>query len=274
MENRKVRRKNVKMVRCPNCGAQYEEGLLYCPYCRSVDDYQDESEYLEDLDEIKDQLEDMPENVLRDQTKAQTAEAARDIGRIFRRIGIAVAVILLLAGVFTFFDKVVAGNSEAGRSEKQKQEYLWKQENFPKLDEMYEKGDYDGILELARSSDNPGLYDWKHYPLVDGLQILEYIPTQIRSLEEMEQAGNTGKASYLDQQTSLLRDELMLLYFDYRQAEEADVAIIREKAEVYIEDLQTRFALTQEEQEHFRELARKDRGYIYLSDCRDFLKNR
>ena len=112
------------------------------------------------------------------------------------------------------------------------------------------------------------------YSDVEELQILEYIPTQIRSLEEMEQAGNTGKASYLDQQTSLLRDELMLLYFDYRQAEEADVAIIREKAEVYIEDLQNRFALTQEEQEHFRELARKDRGYIYLSDCRDFLKNR
>ena len=55
------RRKIVKMVRCPHCGAEYEEGLLHCPYCKSVDDYQDETEYLEDLDELKDKLEDIPE---------------------------------------------------------------------------------------------------------------------------------------------------------------------------------------------------------------------
>ena len=40
------------MLRCPNCGAEYEAGLLRCPYCRSVDDYQDETEYLEDLDVV------------------------------------------------------------------------------------------------------------------------------------------------------------------------------------------------------------------------------
>ena len=51
------------MLHCPNCGAQYEAGLLHCPYCKSVDDYQDETEYLEDLDELKDKLEDLPEDV-------------------------------------------------------------------------------------------------------------------------------------------------------------------------------------------------------------------
>ena len=58
MSKRVYKRKTVKMLHCPNCGAQYEAGLLHCPYCKSVDDYQDETEYLEDLDELKDKLED------------------------------------------------------------------------------------------------------------------------------------------------------------------------------------------------------------------------
>ena len=56
-----MREQPVRMLRCPNCGALYKEGLKHCPYCRSVDDYQDESEYLEDLDEFKERADLPPE---------------------------------------------------------------------------------------------------------------------------------------------------------------------------------------------------------------------
>ena len=67
----------MKMLHCPNCGAQYEAGLLHCPYCKSVDDYQDETEYLEDLDELKDKLEDLPEDVMREHKKKETTDPDR-----------------------------------------------------------------------------------------------------------------------------------------------------------------------------------------------------
>lgn len=259
------------MVRCPNCGAQYEEGLLHCPYCKSVDDYQDESEYLEDLDELRDKLEDIPEDVLRDHKKNQTIEAARDFTKILKVIGIAALIILVMVGASKLIDRQVYG---IDNTQRQKEEYLWKQENFPKLDELYENKDYEGILDMVNNTDNAGVYDWEHYPLVEGLRILEYLPGDIRLLGELEAQGKAGTNSYLDTQTSVLRDELCLMYFDQREADAADVELIRELSAEYLQDLETRFALSQEEQDAFAAKARKDRGYFYLSECKDFLKNR
>lgn len=262
------------MLRCPNCGAQYREGLLHCPYCRSVDDYQDESEYLENLDEIRDRLEDMPEELIRDQRKIQKREAVRDMKKIFLRVGLAAAVILLLIGAAAFYDNVVSGNSGEKRREKEREEYLWKQEYFPRLDELYEKADYEGLLELADSTDNRGIYDWEHYPVIDGLRILRYIPTQIRSLEEMENSGRTGSDLYGETRVSLLRDELEIRYFDRREVPEEDVQIIRDRSSECLRDLETRFALTPEEEAAFEKKAEEGKGSLYLSDCREFLKKR
>ena len=161
------------MLRCPNCGAEYEAGLLRCPYCRSVDDYQDETEYLEDLDELKDKLEDMPEDVLQEHKKKEVVQTAQDMKRILTVVGAVAAAFLLLIGVSAFFDQVVFGNSESKVREREREEYLWKQENFPKLDAFYESRDYEGLLAFADETDNNGIYDWEHYPLLDGLRILK-----------------------------------------------------------------------------------------------------
>ena len=269
-----TKKKYVRMVRCPNCGASYELGLLHCPYCKSVDDYQDESEYLEDLDELKDKLEDMPEDVLREQTKIQTMEAAKDFRKIFLIVGAAAAVILLLFGAGVFIDKVVMGNSDAKMKEKAQEEYLWKQENFPKLEELYEAKDYDGLLEFLDNTDNPGIYDWDHYPLIEGLLLLKYLPGDISSLEDLERNNETDSSHYLDVQAFLFRDELELLFFDCRKAEPEDIETIKGMSGEYLEDLETRFALTPEELETLEQKARKDMGSFYLSECKEFLKNR
>ena len=274
MDKRVYKKQKVKMVRCPNCGAMYEEGLLHCPYCRSVDDYQDESEYLEDLDELKDKMEDMHEDVLREHNRNQTTEAARDFKKILMRVGFVALIILLLVGIATFFDKVVAGNSEQARREEQKEEYLWKQENFSKLDELYEKGDYEGLVEFAENTDNIGIYDWEHYPLIDGLQILKYIPSDLAMVEELERENKTDSDHYRDSLAFLFRDELELLYFDHRKADEKDIEIINGMSGEYIRDLETRFALTPEELETLEKKAAQDMGEFYLSECKDFLKDR
>lgn len=262
------------MLSCPNCGAQYEAGLLHCPYCRSVDDYQDETEYLEDLDELKDKLEDMPENVLREHKKRETAEAARDMKKILTVVGAVAAAILMFIGVITFFDRVVEGNSDRKVNERSKEEYLWKQENFPKLDELYKNRDYEGLLEFADSQENIGLYDWEHYALIDGLRILKYIPSDIAIVEELEQEDKKGTDRYLDSLAYLLRNELELLYFDHREVPAEDAETIKEMSEEYLKDLETRFALTDGELAAFERKAAHDMGSFYIQECKEFLKNR
>ena len=264
----------MKMLHCPNCGAEYEAGLLHCPYCRSVDDYQDETEYLEDLDELKDKLEDLPEDVLREHKKKETVQTAQDMKRILTVVGAVALALLMFIGVMTFFDKVVEGNSDRKLNERSKEEYLWKQENFPKLDELYRNKDYEGLLEFADSHDNAGLYDWDHYAFLDGLRILKYIPDDIKFVEELEQQNKKGTDSYMESLAYLLRNELELLYFDHRQVPAEDAEIIREMSVEYLRDLETRFALTDEELAEFERKAAHDMGSFYIQECKDFLKNR
>ena len=233
-----MREQPAGMLRCPNCGALYKEGLKHCPYCRSVDDYQDESEYLEDLDDLKDRLE-----------------------------------VLLFAGL-RFVDRAVLGNSEENRLKEQKEEYLWKQENFKKLDEMYANKDYEGLLEFDENCQNSGIYDWEHYPLLEGLKEIRFAETEIRTIEHMIEEKKTESDEYTDSLAMLLRDELELEYFDMREAAEEDKEIVRERSAVCREDLQSRFSLTEEERSRLEEQARKNHGSFLISECRDFLKNR
>ena len=174
----------------------------------------------------------------------------------------------------TFFDKVVEGNSDRKLNERSKEEYLWKQENFPKLDELYRNKDYEGLLEFADSHDNAGLYDWDHYAFLDGLRILKYIPDDIKFVEELEQQNKKGTDSYMESLAYLLRNELELLYFDHRQVPAEDAEIIREMSVEYLRDLETRFALTDEELAEFERKAAHDMGSFYIQECKDFLKNR
>ena len=262
------------MLRCPNCGALYKEGLKHCPYCRSVDDYQDESEYLEDLDDLKDRLEVLPGTVIREENRRQTKEAARDFAVILRRIGITAGIILLLFAGLRFVDRAVLGNSEENRLKEQKEEYLWKQENFKKLDEMYANKDYEGLLEFDENCQNSGIYDWEHYPLLEGLKEIRFAETEIRTIEHMIEEKKTESDEYTDSLAMLLRDELELEYFDMREAAEEDREIVRERSAVCREDLQSRFSLTEEERSRLEEQARKNHGSFLISECRDFLKNR
>ena len=262
------------MLRCPNCGAQYEAGLLHCPYCRSVDDYQDESEYLEDLDELKDKLEDMPEDVLQEHKKKEVVQTAQDMKRILTVVGAVAAAFLLLIGVSTFFNQVVFGNSDAKLREREREEYLWKQENYPKLEALYESKDYDGLLEFADQTENYGIYDWEHYPLLDGLRILKVIPDEIEMVEQLKAEGREDSKQYKDNLAFLLKYEVSLLYFDKRQAPAEDVEIIKELSGEYLADLETRFALTPEELKELEKIVIRNSGEIYLSECEEFLKNR
>ena len=231
--NAQKRVKAVKMVRCPHCGAEYEEGLLHCPYCKSVDDYQDESEYLEDLDELRDKLEDIPEETLRQNERMQTKQAVRD----FRKIFVIVAVFFAAIGGIVLFETVISGGTRGQMEKRNREKYLWIQENYPILDEMYEKEDYE---------------------LVD---------------EAVQKYGEDSDEA-LRERAALFSDELQLRYLSLHAKQTEDRERIASLSEEYLKDLTERFSLTEEELAELDRLLVKNCGYMTNKECRDYLKNR
>lgn len=272
--NQRVRR-SPRMLTCPNCGAAYREGLPRCPYCRSVDDYQDETDFMEDLEELRDRVEDIPEDLEREQKRRYGRETARDLHRIFRIVLIAAAVIGLLIAADVYIIPKMTGRTEEDRQQDRREMYLWKQENYPVMEDLYEKEDWEGLLAFADEAQGMGIYDWEHYNVIEGLRkiamLTEYSIPEADT--RMEQDGaDSGRT--LDAYAEVLRDEIALRFWENRTTDEKDVRIVKEQAAGCLDDLQARFALTQEETEALRQMLIKGYGELMISECREFLKDR
>ncbi len=269
--NAQNRVKAVRMVRCPHCGAEYEEGLLHCPYCKSVDDYQDESEYLEDLDELRDKLEDIPEETLRQNDRMQKKQAVRDLRKIF----VIVAVFFAAIGGIVLFETVMSGNTQGQVDKRNREKYLWIQENYPILDEMYEKEDYEGLLEKFMESGNAGIYDWEHYDLLTALEKISVIREgDLQLVDEAVQKYGEDSDEALRERAALFSDELQLRYLSLHAKQTEDRERIASLSEEYLKDLTERFSLTEEELAELDRLLVKNYGYMTNKECRDYLKNR
>ena len=269
--NAQKRVKAVKMVRCPHCGAEYEEGLLHCPYCKSVDDYQDESEYLEDLDELRDKLEDIPEETLKHNERLQKKQAVND----FRKIFVIVAVFFAAIGGIVLFETVMSGSTRGQMEKRTREKYLWMQENYPILDEMYEKEDYEGLLAKFREDGNSGIYDWDHYDLLTALERISMIRDfDMRLIDEAVQKYGEDSDEALQERASLFSDELQLRYLSLHAKQAEDRERIASLSEEYLKDLTERFSLTEEELAELDKFMVKNYGYMTNKECRDYLKNR
>lgn len=269
--NAQKRVKAVRMVRCPHCGAEYEEGLLHCPYCKSVDDYQDESEYLEDLDELRDKLEDIPEETLRQNDRMQTKQAVKD----FRKIIVIVAVFFAAIGGIVLFETVMSGSTQGQMEKRNREKYLWIQENYPILDEMYEKEDYEGLLAKFREDGNVGIYDWEHYDLLTALEKISMIRDyDIQIADETAQRYGEDSEEAQRERANLFSEELLLRYLSLHAKEAEDRERIASLSEEYLKDFTERFSLTEEELAELDRLMVKNHGYMTNKECRDYLNNR
>lgn len=274
MTNDRSKHRAVKMIRCPNCGAEYENGLLHCPYCRSVDDYQDESEYLEDLDELKDKFEDLPEDMARHSKRTQAVEAVRDFRRILMIIGLIAAAILVPVAGFFILDRVVMGSDESV-NQRNRESYVWLQENTPKLNEMYEQEDYEGLLAFYNDSGDSGIYKWEHFDLLQALSKIEQIRQyDIPIVEEAVKEFGEGSKEVLEEEAYLLSNELELRYLASNAQEQEDRERIKVLAEEYFKDMEERFSLTEDEISRLDQMVESNYGSITVSKCKEFLKNR
>lgn len=180
---------------CPSCGGDYADWARTCPYCGSVNEAADEEAYMRHLEELRLRLD-------------QVDDEAGDLyqkksGHMVKWILILIGTVILVAGILValgiyYMDKASARNEEMMINMQN-----WARENYGRLDQLYDEGKYDEILDEyydhLTNKDDVNYYDWSHYYFVfDFYQRYKYLMEAIDQMEgrEDKNAFNLGEGLY------------------------------------------------------------------------------
>ncbi len=241
----------VKLMECKSCGAQFDEMLPACPYCGTMSIKGAQAEYMEKLEDIRSDVEELgsvPAEVTKKEIKKQTKI-------ILWALGICGA--LLLVGVII---EVIFGYKPQERDDKA--DYLWLQENVPVLNELYEQEQYEELMKTVNAAyaNNEPVWQWEHRYFCE---YLEYVLRENAILEK-EASGQV-----LD-----IGDYEWLLYL-YCQTEKIPQSSLltdeeKEKLNPFVEvlnaDYETRWNFTGEEQALFDAMLLENDGYADFDD--------
>ena len=146
---------------CGNCGGEITDKDAYCPYCGVMNVRAAETEYMEKLEDIRENTE-----KLGDEGGRHTKKEVRRVGRLAVIIFAIVAVLVLGLFVFSWaMDHFFYGNGRDARDEA-----AFKEKYFPKLEELYASGDMDAtcdyLNEIGGEDGAEVLQMWPHYKYI------------------------------------------------------------------------------------------------------------
>ena len=180
-EFKKIINSKGSEIECPYCGAIFDIHMQRCPYCDSVNEYGAEEDYLDDLEDIRKNLE-----MQDDLTQDMYIEEAKKTMQKVLRVLLIILMILVSIGVAIF---IAYTTFKAHQEAKQRQELKWQQENFKKFDEWYAAGNYDAINDFYNQMYEDGEYHetwrWEHYEFMQAYYKYSYI-------KEYEKKYNEG----------------------------------------------------------------------------------
>ena len=146
---------------CGNCGGEITDKDAYCPYCGVMNPRAAETEYMEKLEDIRENTE-----KLGDEGGRHTKKEIRRVGKFAAFVFIIVAV--FVTGLFVFswaMDHFFYGNGRDARDEA-----AFKEKYFPKLEELYASGDMDAtcdyLNEIGGEDGAEVLQMWPHYKYI------------------------------------------------------------------------------------------------------------
>lgn len=223
---------NVKMMECKSCGAHFDEMLPACPYCGTASIKGAQAEYMDKLEDIRSDVEELSE-VPSEVTKK---ELKKPIKIILWVIALCIAFLGICFAIEVFF-----GYKPQERDSKA--DYLWLQENIPTFDELYEKKEYEQLLALfadAVEKKEP-INRWEHYHFCS---YLEWYYDTVKILDREAEGQELTDADYRT-----------LLYWYYNTPSIMDTSLLTEEerdrirpyAEAILEDYETRWNFTKEE---------------------------
>ena len=154
----KLTKEHNPLVKCPYCGAEYDINLDFCPYCDSANEFGQENAYMDRLEDMEKNLGEMSDYA----SETYNREAKGTLKKILVPVLTILAIVVLIFSLLKFVNNYLTDSHV-------KETLDWQSENFPKLDEMYEAGDFeamnDFIEDVLSSKDfhRTEIYNWSHY---------------------------------------------------------------------------------------------------------------
>lgn len=245
-----------KKIICKSCGAEFEDTLPKCPFCDSFNYKGAEAEYFEKLEDIREDVEELGQ-VPAAETRKEIKKQGRFLKWIFIVLGLLVAGMLL----FVFWVE---------REEKRdpQADYLWKKQNYPVMDELYEQGKYDELVAFykeAWDADYP-VMEWEHDQLC---WLLVNVQT-VESILEAEQNGEELTEA----------DYSSLLYYGFKMSNleneydlpEEEWEILRPFIQPIIDDFEVRWEFTDKDLKNIEKERSGSRGYVSFDFCDKYIK--
>ncbi len=187
---------------CPNCGGDFADWAPKCPYCGAMNYQGAERQYMEQLEDIREDMEELPEE---------------SESHYRRHVQVALKKLLVLAAAVLAAGLAAAGLYLIWQHQEDKayearvlRRTEWEAEEFPQLDQWYEAGEYDRILErsyeLLDENHEFNIYSWSHYQFV-----ADYYQSYLDCLL-LSQTLEEGGTPTADMAVLALRGSIFLLY--------------------------------------------------------------
>jgi len=255
-----------KKVICPNCGASIYENEPACPFCAYINIPGAEKKFMHDIKKTEQDMSYIPEL-----QKAEYKKSFSKTGKIILiTVGIVAVIAVILLGIYKLYENFMYSYGQRDA----KAQMIWNSENFPILDEMYEKGDYDGLVEFgynlidqnARNKTDYIMYEWEHYDFIDAYRKYTRVEECIAYLDEGHELIDFEKEDlvyyclwYYDRQYD--KDKTIERYT------EEEKELLDEYRDITNSIMFTRLGFTQDEVEELLEKVTDEYGYLDLGEC-------
>ncbi|MBE5883892.1 MAG: hypothetical protein E7291_05700 [Lachnospiraceae bacterium] len=247
--------KSKKLI-CNFCGGEFEDMLPQCPYCGSFNYKGAEAEYLDKLEDIREDVEQLGE-VLEAETRKEFYKQGKFLKRLFIVLGCIVAFFLL----FAFW-------VNHGEKRDAQADYLWKKENFPIMDELYAQEKYEELTAFyweATVEDYP-VYEWEHSEFCWTMMDVDSV---YFILEDEQKGAELSETNYVS-----------LLYYGWKikglKADsflsEEDLERLQPYIQPILEDFETRWEFTEEELNAFEKDKADNYGHVSFDLCEKYIK--
>lgn len=248
----------VKLMECKSCGAHFDEMLPACPYCGTMSIKGAEAEYMDKLEDIREDMEDLIAVPVMETKKALKKQTKF----VLIVIGVILGLFLLLVLVELIF------GYHAPKRDRQA-DFAWQQETFPVLDELYEQENYNELLTRyyqAFEEDAP-IGAWEHYEFTSALALM----ADFNYILDEEASGKV--LNKYDYRSLLYAGFRVETYAESTAYTEEELERLQPYIERVREDFNTRWNFTREELEYFEKEAEENYGVVPYDAIEDFVED-
>ena len=253
------------MIKCENCGAEFDIHEECCPYCGYINFTGAEEKYIKGLQDIKSDLAQVDDEAER--INAQTAK--RNIKLV---LIILLIVFILIIGCLLWV-KVISSvlfsyKGTYTYESDPKKEAAWMQEHAPDLDALYEAGDIDSLVEIYEemhaSKDIGAFFNWEH----------SYLVVQASTLKTYMDIMDSGQElSDFDIRETMFN---ALYYYngDYKGCDltKKDMKILEGYAQKYLDTVYNRFNISDDVMEDMKRTCTSEGGYVMPSETGKYVE--